>query len=459
MIEVDYARRVLRILVVDDEPKLGRVIVEMLEGSGHEVSRAGGGREALARIASGDVDIVLTDLRMPEIDGMAVLRDTRKTSPSTDVVVMTAHATAQSAVEAMKEGAVDYLVKPFAMDELRMRIGAIADRRALARRADALARRLDARDGFGNLVAQSAKMREVIAQARRVAATDETVLLLGESGTGKSMLARAIHQASKRAAGPLVEVHAAALPDTLVEGELFGRDKGAYTGATEAKAGHAEIAHGGTLFLDEIGELPAATQVKLLRLLQDRTFTRLGSTQSRNADVRIIAATNRDLETAVRANSFREDLYYRLAVFPIVLPPLRDRRDDVKATAIALLAARGVPDDRLTAAALDVLEAHSWPGNIRELENVLTRALVLAGGAPIDVVHLPEFGRSPAAANAIEALLVPGFSLDAVERELIQTALVKAGGNKAAAARLLGITRRRLYSRLESLGTDDDPDE
>ena len=436
-----------KILVVDDEPKLGKVLVEMLEGGGHEVARAGGGREALPLIAAADLDIVLTDLRMPDIDGMAVLRETRRLSPHTDVVMMTAHATAQNAVEAMKEGAVDYLVKPFAMDELRMRIKAIADRRALATRADALAKRLDALGSFGNVVATSAKMTDVVAQARRVAATDETVLLLGESGTGKSLLARAIHQASKRAAGP------------LVEGELFGREKGAYTGATDAKAGHAEIAHGGTLFLDEIGELPAATQVKLLRLLQDRTFTRLGSTQQRKTDVRIIAATNRDLAAEVKAGTFREDLYYRLAVFPIVIPPLRERVEDVRATAVALLATRGVPADRITPPALDALAAHSWPGNVRELDNALTRALVLAGTAPIAPEHLPAFGRGPAAESALDALLVPGFSLDTLERDLIQQALVKAGGNKAQAARLLGITRRRLYSRLESHGANEPDDE
>jgi DNA-binding NtrC family response regulator len=450
---------VTRILIVDDEPKLGRIIAEMLEGAGHEATRVGGGRDALVRIAAEDLDIVLTDLRMPEVDGMAVLRETRRLSPHTDVVMMTAHATAQNAVEAMKEGAVDYLTKPFAMDELRIRIGRIAERRALAMKAGALARRLDARDGFGAIVAESAKMRAVVAQAQRVAATNETVLLLGESGTGKSMLARAIHQASSRGAGPLVEVHAAALPDALVEGELFGREKGAYTGATDTKAGHAEAADGGTLFLDEIGELPAATQVKLLRLLQDRTFTRLGSTQQRKTDARIIAATNRDLEEAVRGGTFREDLYYRLAVFPIVVPPLRERPEDVRATALSLLVARGLSADRVAPDALDALAAHAWPGNIRELDNALTRALVLSGSSTITVDHLPAFGRDAAVtANALDALLVPGFSLDAIERDLIHAALDKAGGNKAAAARMLGITRRRLYSRLESLGKAD-PDE
>ena len=450
-----------RILVVDDEAKLGRVVVEMLEGAGHEAAHVGGGRAALDRIRAEPPDIVLTDLRMADLDGMAVLRETRRLAPATDVVIMTAHATAQNAVEAMKEGALDYLIKPFAMDELRMRIGRIADRRALAARADALASRLDARDGFGRIVARSAKMQAVLAQARRVAATDETVLLLGESGTGKSLLARAIHHGSRRAAGPLVEVHAAALPESLVEGELFGREKGAYTGATEAKPGHAEIASGGTLFLDEIGELPPATQVKLLRLLQDRTFSRLGSTQQRKADVRIVAATNRDLEAAVKAGTFREDLYYRLAVFPIVLPPLRERPEDIRATVLALLAARGLGPERISPTALAAVEAHGWPGNVRELENAIARAAVLAGPAVIETDHLPPLGTTAAGppASLLDDLLVPGFSLDTLERDLIHQALLKAGGNKTAAARLLGMTRRRLYSRLESLGAKDEDDE
>ncbi len=451
-----------RILIVDDEPRLGRVLVEMLEGAGHDVGHAAGGAAAIRRIATGDLDVVVSDLRMPEVDGMAVLREVRRASPGTDVVLMTAHATAQNAVEAMKLGAADYLVKPFAMDEFRLRIGHIVARRSVTARADALARRLDARDGFGRVVAESAAMRSVVADARRVAVTDETVLLLGESGTGKNLLARAIHNASARSAAPFIEVHAAALPETLVEGELFGRDKGAYTGATDAKPGHAEAAHGGTLFLDEIGELPAAIQVKLLRFLQDRSFTRLGSTQARRSDARIIAATNRDLAAAVKDGAFREDLYYRLAVFPITVPPLRDRPDDVRATALSLLAGRGLGSDRITPAALDQLAAHRWPGNVRELENALGRALILAGTDPIAPAHLPSgVARTGevTTTSILDDLLVPEFSLDALERDLIHHALVKAGGNKAAAARLLGITRRRLYSRLDSLGEplrDDD---
>ncbi|HSN29307.1 MAG TPA: sigma-54 dependent transcriptional regulator [Kofleriaceae bacterium] len=453
-----------QILIADDEPKLGKLVVEMLTAAGHQAAHVAGGKAAVEWIKSTPPDIVLTDLRMPDIDGLAVLRESKKLAPGTDVVMMTAHATAQNAVEAMRLGATDYLIKPFAMEELRMRIARIAERRELATRANALARHIDEREGFGKIVGQSAKMRAIVAQAHRVAPTDETVLLLGESGTGKSLLARAIHNASHRATGPFVEVHAAALPESLVEGELFGREKGAYTGATEAKAGHAEAASGGTLFLDEIGELPMATQVKLLRLLQDRSFTRLGSTQQRKADVRIIAATNRDLEAAVKAGTFREDLYYRLAVFPLVVPPLRDRPDDIASMVRSLLAARGLGPDRISDEALVAMSRYSWPGNVRELENALTRALVLSGTDPIGLAHLPAAmqQRTGHETTQLDDLLIPGFSLDNLERDIIHHALVKASGNKAAAARLLGITRRRLYSRLESIGRAaeaEEPDE
>ena len=267
-----------QILIADDEPKLGKLIVEMLTAAGHRAAHVTGGRAALDSRKNSPSDILLTDLRMPDLDGMAVLREAKQLAPATDVVIMTAHATAQNAVEAMRLGATDYLIKPFAMEELRMRIARIADRRALATRATALARQLDAREGFGRVIADSAKMRALVAQAQRVAPTDETVLLLGESGTGKSLLARAIHHASQRSTGPFVEVHAAALPEALVEGELFGRERGAYTGATDAKPGHAEAAAGGTLFLDEIGELPLALQALLLRVLERKVISRCGGT-------------------------------------------------------------------------------------------------------------------------------------------------------------------------------------
>jgi DNA-binding NtrC family response regulator len=397
-----------QILVADDEAKLARVVAEMLEAMGHTVERVAGGRAALDRITASPPDIVITDLRMPDIDGMTVLRETRKLAPGTDVVMMTAYATAQNAVEAMKQGAADYLIKPFAMDELRVRIARIAERRALAAR-------LDQREGFGRVIADSRAMRAVVDQARRAAASDETVLLLGESGTGKNMLARAIHVTGKRASKPFVELHPTARPDLAA-------------------------AAGGTLVVDEVGELPADAQRELLGLLDAKP------------DVRIIAATNRELPSP----TFREDLYFRLAVVTIAIPPLRERPEDTAAILHALLAARGLPVDRIAADALDALARYSWPGNVRELENVITRALVIAGNDRITLAHLPAaLAQRKAHDGPLDELLVEGFSLDALERDLIHHALYKAGGNKAAAARLLGITRRRLYSRLESIGKED----
>ncbi len=298
-----------RVLVVDDEPKLGRVVAQMLELDGHAVVRADGGREAVARLDEESFDVVVTDLRMPEVDGLAVLRAARARTAVPEVVLMTAYGTAESAVEAMKSGAADYVTKPFSMDELRLRVTRLASQRTAEYQRSRLVARLTP-----DLVAESAAMKAVLAAARQVAPTDASVLLLGESGTGKSQLARWIHYQGRRAPAPFVEVHCAALPETLLEAELFGHEKGAFTGATQRKAGHLAAADGGTLFLDEIGEIAPATQVKLLRFLQDRTFVSVGATEPRTVDVRVISATNRDLDEAVRSKAFREDFYYRLNV-------------------------------------------------------------------------------------------------------------------------------------------------
>src|SRR5512135_608593 len=353
-----------RILVVDDEPKLGNVVTQMLQLDGHEVLRVGGGQEALAALSSGRFDVVVTDLRMPGTDGLAVLRTARGLGAPPEVILMTAYGTAESAVEAMKAGAADYVTKPFSMDELRMRIGRLAAQRASEGERSRLVARLTP-----DLVAESAAMQAVLAAARQVAPTGATVLLLGESGTGKSQLARFIHYQSRRAAAPFVEVHCAALPETLLEGELFGYEKGAFTGASQRKPGHLAAAEAGTLFLDEIGEITPATQVKLLRFLQERSFVPLGATEERRVDARVISATNRDLDAAVKAGGFREDFFYRLNVFAIVVPPLRDRREDVIPIAERFLASRGVPAAKLSAQARERLVAHRWPGNVRELEN------------------------------------------------------------------------------------------
>ncbi len=439
------------VLVVDDEPKLGRVVAQMLELDGHRVVRAGGGGEALARLGEEDFDVVVTDLRMPEVDGLAVLRAARARASPPEVVLMTAHGTAESAVEAMKAGAADYVTKPFSMDELRMRVGRLAAQRAAELQRSRLVERLTP-----DLVAESEAMRAAVAAARQVAPTDASVLLLGESGTGKSQLARLIHYQGRRAAGPLVEVHCAALPETLLEAELFGHEKGAFTGATQRKPGHLAAADGGTLFLDEIGEIGAATQVKLLRFLQDRTFVPVGATAERRVDARVVSATNRDLDEAVRSGAFREDFFYRLNVFAIRVPPLRDRREDVGPLAERFLAARGLPAARLSRPARDALLAHDWPGNVRELENALERALILAGDGEIGADHVAVGTAARGRPRDAADLVGEGFSLDAFQRELLLAALAKAAGNKTRAASFLGITRRRLYSLLAS--SSEEPD-
>jgi DNA-binding NtrC family response regulator len=443
-----------RVLVVDDEPRLGKLVAEMLALDGHEVSRAATGREALELLAARELDVVVTDLRMPEVDGLAVLSAARARPVPPEVVLMTAHGTAESAVAAMKAGAADYVTKPFPMDELRLRVQRLA-----AQRAGELASRRLIQRLTPELVAASVAMQAALEAARQVAATDATVLLLGESGTGKSQLARYLHFQGRRAGGPFVEVHCAALTETLLEAELFGHEKGAFTGAVARKEGHLAAAGGGTLFLDEIGDISQATQVKLLRFLQERTFVPVGATAERRVDARVISATNRDLDEAVRSGAFRQDLFYRLNVFAIRVPPLRERTADVVPIAEQFLARRGLPAAKLSSQARAQLTAHTWPGNVRELENVLERALILAGDGEIGAQHLRTGTPAAAGQRGVAELLGEGFSLDGFERELILAALERAGGNKTHAARLLGVTRRRLYSLLASMGRSESADE
>jgi DNA-binding NtrC family response regulator len=384
---------------------------------------------------------------MPEVDGMAVLQAALALEVPPAVVVMTAFGTTEGAVAAMKAGAADYLTKPFALDELRLRVRRLVEQRGTEAKSARLVQHLTPA-----LVGASPRMKAVLATAGQVALSDASVLLLGESGTGKSQLARLIHYSSRRASGPLVEVHCAALPEPLLESELFGYEKGAFTGADERKAGHLAASGSGTLFLDEIGEVTPATQVKLLRFLQDREFVPVGATGARRVDTRVVSATNRDLAEAVREGRFREDFFYRLNVFAIEVPPLRERREDILPLAEAFLAARGLPPGTLSAGARERLLAHRWPGNVRELENALERGLILAGEGEVLAEHLGTGGPwlSRGGSRAADVLM-EGFNLDTFERDLLHAALERAGGNKTAAARLLGITRRRLYSRLQSL--------
>jgi DNA-binding NtrC family response regulator len=405
---------------------------------------------------------MLTDLRMPGLDGLALLRRAREDSPGTEVVLMTAYASAQTAVQAMKEGAYDYLIKPFEMDELLIMVERIAEQGRMR-----LENRQLQRQAAGEppaIIGTSEAIRRVMQMVDKVAGQEATVLLSGESGTGKELVARAIHDRSPRRDGPMVTVNCAAIPETLLEAELFGHERGAFTGAESRRLGRFEMARRGTVLLDEVAELSLPAQVKLLRVLQERVVERLGGGTPIQVDVRMVAATNRDLGELIARGTFREDLYYRLNVFPIHLPPLRERRKDIPLLAAHFLARFGRGNE-LTAGAREVLVGYAWPGNIRELENVVERAVILAGpGRPVEAEHLampssgaglrgPDVGSGPGPAAGVT---IPdrGVDLEEMERRHILEALRKTEGNKTESARLLHMSRRRLYSRMKHHGIE-----
>jgi len=447
------------VLVVDDEPKITVLLEGELADAGHTVTTATDGAEAVRLLSAKRFDVVLTDLRMGAIDGLEVLRRAKAADASTVVLVMTAYATVQTAVAAMKEGASDYLEKPLHLDKVRMVIDRSLEQRRLADENRLLRARVSAGDvGAENMVrGRSAAMREVLALVEKVSPTEATVLLSGESGTGKEVVARAVHDLSARHDRQLVAVNCAALSETLLESELFGHEKGAFTDAVERRLGWFEVATGGTIFLDEIGELKPSTQAKLLRVLEDRRFHRLGGSEIIEADVRVIVATNRNLEAEIERGGFREDLFYRLNVFPVRLPPLRDRREDLDELALHFLDRTGYDGPGLDAEAKKALARYDWPGNLRELRNVIERAVILAGSAAITPaeLHLPERRRAAASLVAAD----PAGTLSENEERMIRDALDKAGGNKSKAARILGITRRALYGRLERYGIETGEDE
>ena len=447
-----------RILVVEDEEKLRRVLELQLASAGFEVEKARTAEEAL-KVAD-RADLVLTDLRLPQMDGLELLAAIRRQNSQTPVIVMTAFGTIETAVAAMKTGATDFLLKPFSLDHLMTVVGKALEMRALRDENLQLREELGRRYAFDNIVGRSAPMQEVFATIMRVAPTRATVLLAGESGVGKDLIARAIHFHSPRRERPLVKINCTAIPENLMESELFGHEKGAFTGAMNSKPGKFEQADTGTVFLDEIGDVPASIQVKLLRVLQEREFERLGSNVTRHIDVRVVAATNQDLRAALEQGTFREDLYYRLNVVPMNIPPLRERKEDIPFLAQHFVTKLG-PDTGnrvrdVTDAGIVKLMSYHWPGNVRELENVIERSLVMCSGERLDAadIKLEMAPRSRAQADQADRFLPDGLTLDQYEQDLIREALRRADGNKSQAARLLGLTRNALRYRLTQMGLE-----
>jgi DNA-binding NtrC family response regulator len=451
------------ILVVEDEEKLRRVVELQLKTAGFEVEQAGSAEQAL-KLCDG-ADLILTDLRLPGMDGLELMASLRRQNSRTPVIVMTAYGSVENAVEAMKAGAADYLPKPFSLDHLMQVVNKALELRELRDENQKLRDELGFRYEFDNLVGYSGAMQEIFATVSRVAATRATVLLAGESGVGKDMIARAIHQHSPRADRPFIKINCTAIPENLMESELFGYEKGAFTGANISKPGKFEQADTGTVFLDEIGDVPLSVQVKLLRILQEREFERLGSNKTRHIDVRVLAATNVDLRAALEEGAFREDLYYRLNVLPINIPSLRERKEDIPFLAVhfvkKLSKELGGRVESISEGAIRKLLEYHWPGNVRELENVIERSIVLSGGAVLEAedIKLDLHPLPRAHAGGAADFLPEGMTLEQYEQHLIREALRRANNNKSQAARLLGLTRNALRYRLSQMGLDTKPDE
>ena len=451
----------LRILVVDDEATQRELIGGFLKKQGHGVLLAAGGAEALARVRETQVDLVLSDFKMPGMSGVDLLQGVKAVNPEIPFILMTAYGTVETAVQAMKDGAADYLTKPLDLEELLLRIGRVSEQMRLQTAVRDLQAHLVERHRLEGIIGESGRMQEVLALVKHVAPSDATVLFRGESGTGKELIARAIHFNSPRAKGPLVSLNCAALPEHLLESELFGHEKGAFTGALGQRQGRFELADGGSIFLDEIGDLSPALQVKLLRVLQERRFERLGGTRTVTVDVRIVAATHRDLEGAIKTGTFREDLYYRLNVVTIQIPPLRERREDIPPLLEHFLRTFAQKNKRevtgLTAAARDALMRYDYPGNVRELENIVERAVLLTRGKVIDLGDLPVAlrpgERGPAGP---ETRHLPDL-LASIEQQAIRAALDRHGWVQTQAARELGISERVLRYKMRKHGLESGP--
>jgi len=448
------------ILIVDDDSSVRRVLQMQLSEAGYQVRLANGGKDALGILAEYAPKLVISDLRMPEVDGLALLRHIKEEEIPSTVILITAFGSIETAVEAMRMGAYDYVTKPIDYDALQLAVQRAMERQNLLDEVRTLRSALDRSYGFEHILGHSKSLLHVLERAARVAQHDSTVLIQGETGTGKELLARAIHANSRRRERPFVTINCGAIPRDLIEAELFGYVRGAFTGAVTNKPGKVEMADHGTLFLDEIGELPLESQVKLLRLIQQGELERVGATALSKINVRIVAATHRNLLAMVEDGTFREDLYYRLAVVPLSLPPLRERKDDITELAESLFRKAkekyGMSTLRVAPSVMSRLRAHRWPGNIRELENVIERMIVLSNGTLIDEDDLPDELRMQhlTAHPDSPSIEIPeeGISLEAVERELLLQALEKSSGNQTRAARLLDISRRTFIYRMEKHG-------
>ncbi len=447
-----------RILVVDDDESLRRVTQVQLEEEGYEVVTAASGEEALRLLERAPHDLVISDLKMPGMDGVALLREIRQRYPEVVVILLTAFGTVETAVEAMKLGAYDYITKPVNPDALRLIVERALDHVRLREEVRSLRRSLDEKYGFENIIGRSPALLYILEAAARAAQTDATVLIRGETGTGKELLAKGIHFNSPRRNRPFITINCGAIPRELLESELFGHLKGSFTGAISHKKGKVEMADGGTVFLDEIGDVPHELQVKLLRLIQEREIEKIGEGRPIKVDVRIIAATHRNLQTMIEDGTFREDLYYRLNVIPLEIPPLRDRAEDIPELVKHFfeLAKRKHGRDELVLpeTLMPYFTTYRWPGNVRELENVIERLVVLARGPQVTVDELPEsLRRERPVLGALQMELPPhGVSLEAVEKELILLALKKHNWNQTHAARYLDISRKTLIYRMEKYG-------
>ena len=447
----------IKILVADDEPSHRKMIDAVLAAEGYEVTLAEDGQAAISAVENRFYDLVIMDVRMPNVDGIQALQRIKQMSPDIPVIIMTAYASVGTAVDALKSSAYDYLIKPLDIEELKILVAKALHHHQLEQENIYLKERLNDRFDFSNIVGRSPAMKKLFETMALVAPSEATVLIVGESGTGKELIANAVHQNSPRKDLPFVKVNCAALPETLLESELFGHEKGAFTGAIARKQGRFQLAHNSSILLDEIAEMAPSTQAKILRVLQEREFEPVGSTQTMKVDTRVIAATNKNLEDEIRESRFREDLYYRLNVVTVDVPPLRERREDIPLLADLFLKQYAEKNRRLikgfTPRATDLLMRYDWPGNVRELENIIERAVIMSRGEmitplefPIDLQNLDEELKE----SRID--LTPGRSLKEVEKVMILRTLEESGGNRTHTARILGISRRTLQLKLKEYG-------